>query len=93
MYENKCYRQQGEYYEVGGHEVVVVLSKGVRASPLNKESEKVREWAMQQFEGITSSLVQSPNARMCLLHLGAFKKACVSGMKWEGGKNPRAGLY
>lgn len=43
MYENKCYRQQGEYYEVGGHEVVVVLSKGVRASPLNKESEKVRE--------------------------------------------------
>lgn len=77
---------------MGGHEVVVVLSKGVRASPLNKESEKARERAMQQFGGITSSLVQSPNARMCLLHLGAFKKACVSGMKWAGGKNLEQGF-
>lgn len=34
-----------------GHEVVAVLSKGFRASPLNKDSEKAREGAVQQFGG------------------------------------------
>lgn len=44
-----------------GHEVLAVLGKGVRASPLNKDSKKAREGAVQQFGGITSSsVVQSP---------------------------------